>query len=583
MSCTRTLQWSRLSRRRTLHTPSPDRVNTTSLSIASIHELLAAGSTSIVEVTRLHLDCIRKLNPLLNCITSLSVAALSTASSLDAQLRSGVISSSTHPLLGIPILLKDNFDVAGTPTTAGCRALAFNIATKDAAVVASLKQAGAVILGKTNMHELALEGLSVSSLAGQTRNPYDLARTPGGSSGGSGAAVAAGMCVLATGTDTVNSLRSPASACGVIGFRTTTGLVSTKGVQPVSWTQDVVGMIGRNVSDIAASLDVIKKAEGAGYGPASGQIPIPDAITEDNYTESLKPPAFQPHSTLSGKRLGLLESLMPSSSQPLDAESKPVADAMQKTISALSRAGAHIVPIADPTYSAERILQDLDTQRYEFSTAMAAYLQRQGCNATSPKTLHDLYASDAEYLVIPAQYEYITSALSPSFSPASPAYHAILARIASLKNHLRRTFDEHALDAAIYPQQKNLAVRIGAPSQRGRNGILAAVTGSPSICLPALSDATVPIGIEVLGLPWGERGLLRLAQEVEGVISSARTGSRRLLVSNATMGSRDSVEPVWDERGHGPDHLRAEMEAYIKEVTPSSTSVPAAYPLRRLA
>ena len=164
------------------------------------------------------------------------------------------------PLHGIPIMIKDNIGTADMPTTAGSHALQDFVPETDAFIVQRLRDAGALILGKTNMHEFAIWGETISSILGQTINPYDYTRTPGGSSGGSGAAVAASFCLGALGTDTVNSVRSPAASCSLVGIRPTLGVVSRSGIVPYSLSQDTAGPIAGCVEDASLILGVI-----AGY------------------------------------------------------------------------------------------------------------------------------------------------------------------------------------------------------------------------------------------------------------------------------------------------------------------------------
>jgi len=177
--------------------------------IDSIRTALLSRGVTCRQIVQAYLARIATINVHLNAIICLNPRVLEEADAVDDTLAHGGMSGA---LAGVPVFLKDNFNAINMKTTGGCRALQDLQATEDAKVVKALKHAGAVILGKANLHEMALEGLSVSSFGGQTLNPYDLTRTPGGSSGGSGAAVAASLCVFATGTDTVNSLRSPASA-----------------------------------------------------------------------------------------------------------------------------------------------------------------------------------------------------------------------------------------------------------------------------------------------------------------------------------------------------------------------------------
>ena len=200
--------------------------------IDSVHHALFNGLNSCRDVVSAFLARTAALNQHVNAIITLNPNALVQASALDAQLSAG---NATQMLFCIPILLKDNYDTTDMPTTGGNLALNESRPSIDAASVSALRQAGAIILGKANLHELALEGLSVSSLGGQTINPYDLSRTPGGSSGGSGSGIACSLAVLATGTDTVNSLRSPASANSLFSIRPTRGLISRAGVIPIRY------------------------------------------------------------------------------------------------------------------------------------------------------------------------------------------------------------------------------------------------------------------------------------------------------------------------------------------------------------
>ena len=197
--------------------------------IADIQEAMKAGALTCRQLVQGYLDRIEAYDhrgPALNVILTVNPKALEAADELD---RVFAKSGPTGPLHCIPILLKDNYDTADMPTTAGSATLAKSIPPADGFLVAKLKQAGGLILAKTNMHELALAGVTVSSLGGQTKNPYDLTRTPGGSSGGTGAGVAADFGATGMGSDTVNSIRSPASANHLVGIRPTRGLLSRAG------------------------------------------------------------------------------------------------------------------------------------------------------------------------------------------------------------------------------------------------------------------------------------------------------------------------------------------------------------------
>lgn len=232
----------------------------TELGIAEAGRRMKSGTLSPVDLTQAYLGRIRSLDPLINAyITVTAESALAEASRVAAEMAAG---RHRGPLHGVPIALKDNIDTAGVRTTASSRIYADRVPDADAEVVRRLKEAGAVFLGKLNMHEFAYGGTTAFSLAGPTRNPWNPAHHPGGSSGGSAAAVAARLCAGALGTDTAASIRLPASFCGVTGFKATHGLASIRGIVPLSETHDHVGPICRSVEDCALLMDAI-----AGFDP----------------------------------------------------------------------------------------------------------------------------------------------------------------------------------------------------------------------------------------------------------------------------------------------------------------------------
>ncbi|KAL1618509.1 hypothetical protein SLS54_007237 [Diplodia seriata] len=534
--------------------------------IATVHHALYTGLSSCREVVSSFLTRIETHNPKINAIIALNPAALATADALDEALAQG---NATGPLFCVPVLLKDNFDFAGLPTTGGNLGLASLRPAASASAVAALQRAGAVVLGKANLHELALEGLSVSSLGGQTRNPYDASRTPGGSSGGSGAAVAAGFAVLATGTDTVNSLRSPASANNLFSVRPTRGLVSRSGVMPISYTQDAAGVIARSLEDVAAALTVMA---GVGYDVDGDNATalIPESSVGVDYGAEL---AAASSTGLDGVRLGLLEPFFNRTASP---ENDPVNEAMDAVVGALEAASATVVRINDAAlFNVTSMAAELDTQRFEYRESMDAYLQNPGHHASSnsssssPRTLADIYATNntsgsggagnGSFVVIPAQYEYVTTSLRSS--TANDTYAAVQSGVRNLTLALASTLSAHRVSALIYPEQRNLVVPVGSASQAGRNGILAALTGSPVVTVPVgFSEATeeaplgVPIGMEILGRPWDERGLLAVAKEVCGALGPrARRRSPEWAKGFVEAKEYESVPVVSPDRGSVPE------------------------------
>ncbi len=248
------------------------------LSISEAAALIKERKLSPVELTQACLDRIDRLQPQLNAFITLTADdAVKTAREAEAEIARG---DHRGPLHGIPIALKDLFDVSGVPTTAGSKILAGNIAAADSASAARLRDAGAVILGKLNLHEFAYGATGVNPHFGACRNPWDTERICGGSSSGSGSAVAAGLCFAALGTDTGGSIRIPASLCGIAGLKPTFGRVSRRGVVPLSWSLDHVGPMTRSVADCAIVLQAI-----AGHDPldaSSANEAVPD------YSESLE-------------------------------------------------------------------------------------------------------------------------------------------------------------------------------------------------------------------------------------------------------------------------------------------------------
>jgi len=322
--------------------------------IAGIRQALQTKAVTCRQIVQAYLDRIAaydRKGPALNSILTLNPKALEEADRLDSELSKG---AAMGPLHCAPLLLKDNYNTADLPTTGGSAALAGMQPQADAFAVAKLRKAGAIILGKTNMHEFALSGTTVSSLGGQTLDAYDLTRTPGGSSGGTGAAVAANLAVAGTGSDTVNSIRSPASANALVGFRPTKGLLSRAGIMPVCETQDAIGPITRNVADAARLLEVM-----AGYDPNDPATAWSLGNTPSGYLQFLKADGLR------GARIGVLKTMFGNA-----PEHQEVNAVRATAIAALRSAGAEMIEIDAPLLDAGKLGVDNDVQKYEFKTLM---------------------------------------------------------------------------------------------------------------------------------------------------------------------------------------------------------------------
>lgn len=457
-------------------------------------------------------DCLARIQthdqdgPRLNAVVAVNEQARETARKLDdAFARSRQLAG---PLHGIPVLIKDNFHTVDMPTRGSCAALSDVPTPLESTITRKLRDAGAVMLAKTNMHELALAGVTVSSLAGQTRNPYDLSRTPGGSSGGTGAGLAAGYGLLGLGTDTVNSVRSPASANCLVGLRPTRGLVSRAGLIPVAESQDVAGPLTYTVADAARVLDII-----AGFDPG-------DPLTA--HAVSQRPASYltaMTGSTLVGARIGVMRSLFGRGPEHHDVNA-----AMAQTLDVMQDAGAHCVDIHDESVDSPQIIQRLDVQKWEFKELFNAYLRQRQDSAIA--TLGDLIASDNFY---PALKQFLLDANTVEDRWADSEYLSRLAGMNALRDHLLVLMARHDIDVLVYPLQKRLVVPIGEYDQAERNGIVAAVTGMPAINMPVGFSSPdneaplgVPIGMDMLARPFQEARLLQIAAALERTMAVQR-------------------------------------------------------------
>lgn len=292
-------------------------------SVSELGGLLRTRQLSILDLVGSGLATIEAHRDLQAFIAVDRDGALAAAHALQARLDAG---DDLGPLHGIPMAVKDNIDIAGQDTTAGSILLRGNIATRDATVVARLRAAGAVLIGRTNMHELAWGGTTDNPHYGRARNPWDTGRIPAGSSGGSGIAVAAGMVSAALGTDTGGSVRLPASVNGVSGLRPTIGRVSTAGVVPLAWTMDTVGPLARRADDVRLVHNAI-----AGWDPRD-RVSRTDAFVPQE-------PAGQ---GLRGLRIGVIADYALTGCQP------DVADAIGDALATMQDAGAHVEEISVP-------------------------------------------------------------------------------------------------------------------------------------------------------------------------------------------------------------------------------------------
>lgn len=468
--------------------------------IERVHEAMRAGRLTCEALVRMYLERIERYDqqgPKINAVIQVNPLVLEQAKALDAAFESNGL---TGPLHGIPVLLKDNVDTSFMPTTAGCKALVGVTPDEDGWIVKQLQAAGAVILAKMNLHEFAVWGETVSSVLGQTLNPYDLTRTPGGSSGGTGAGIAADFGVIGIGTDTVNSVRSPASACCLVGFRPTLGLVSRSGIVPYSLTQDTAGPITRTVEDAVKTLDAL-----VGFDPLDpltasslGNIPA-----EASYTAFLKTNGLQ------GKTIGVLRSFFGN-----EETHAPVNRVMAEALKVLEAEGARLVEL-EVALDSGRLVSETSVHLYDLKRDLGTYLE--GLGDKTP--YHSLEALLESGLYDPGIEENLKTAVT--LSTESEDYRIRMDLRRQLQNQVLVLMEQHSLDLMVFPHQKRLVVPVGG-SQVDRNGVLAAVTGFPSVVVPAgFSEPTatapigVPVGMELFARPWCEPVLIEAAYGFE--------------------------------------------------------------------
>lgn len=473
--------------------------------VADVNAAFDAGaltSEKLVELCIARIKAYDHAGPRINAIITINPKALDIARALDAERKA---KGPRSPLHGIPVILKDNYNTFDMLTTGGSKALADNQPDTDAFTTARLRAAGAVILAKANLGELARTAVTSSSLGGQTLNPYDLTRTPGGSSGGSGASVAASFGILSMGTDTGQSIRSPASANNGVGVRNTLGLIGRSGVIPDSYSHDAVGPNTRYVADAAAMLDVL-----VGLDPADASTWNAVGKSPKSYLTSLDPAG------LKGARIGYVTNLFGDGSHP---EHAVVTAVTMKAVAAIGKAGATIVPVTIPEVdAASRNTPPLSVTDYETVRVMNEYFASLG-----PKSK---YRDLAAYVAAagdttPSVLKGFKEALAMKDPQNDPEYSARLERQVRFRDALVRVMDDQKLDALFYTHQRRFVVPVDT-EQVERNGFMSSSTGLPAITVPGgfsppSKDAPlgVPVGVEFLGRAFAEPTLLRLAYGFE--------------------------------------------------------------------
>jgi aspartyl-tRNA(Asn)/glutamyl-tRNA(Gln) amidotransferase subunit A len=468
-------------------------------SIVELATLLRAGEVSSVELARCFLERIQRLDPELNALITVSEErALADAEAADRRIRSGEAGS----LLGIPIVHKDIFCTDGVRTSCASRMLDSFIAPYDATVVARLKEAGVVVLGKANMDEFAMGSSNETSWYGPVKNPWDRTRVPGGSSGGSAAAVAARLCAAATGTDTGGSIRQPAAFCGITGIKPTYGRVSRYGMIAFASSLDQGGPMARSAADAAVMLQAM-----AGFDPrdsTSANQPVP------NYSAHLE-------EDIRGLRIGLPREYFD------EALRGPIAASIQMALDEYRGLGAELVEISLPN-SRLSVPVYYVVAPAECSSNLARFDGvRFGHRCAEPKDLEDLYKrSRAEGFGAEVKRRILigTYALSAGYYDA---YYLKAQQIRHLiSEDFRRAFEQ--VDVIMGPTSPNTAFELGEklddPVTMYLNDIYtiaANLAGLPAMSVPVRAIEGLPVGLQIVGDYFAEARLLNVAHRLQRV------------------------------------------------------------------
>lgn len=439
----------------------------TGLTVRQASDSLRRKSVSSVELTRACLARIEKLQPVLNAfITVTGDQALSEARALDAELHRG---KWRGPLHGVPIALKDNIDTAGIRTTGASELFKDRVPPEDAEVARRLKNAGAVLLGKLNMHEFAYGGTSAVTYFGPVHNPWNPKLTPGGSSGGPGAAVSADMCFASVGTDTAGSIRIPASYCGIVGLKPTYGRVSIRGIIPLSWSLDHAGPMCRSVEDTAILLNLI-----AGYDPqdpTTVNVPVPVYV-----------PA--PRTPTSKLRLGIPR-------QPFfDGLNADVGKAINAALAVLRKLTGGMTDVSLP-------------QPPNGGTifAVEAY------------TWHQQWIDKTPELYQPS----VRAAIQSGGRIKASVYAQALRDLARVRREITGVFSK--VDLLLLPTMADppFAIETGLTKNvSARNTLPFDAYGIPVISVPCgFTSDGLPVGLQIAGAPWAEGTVVALAHAYE--------------------------------------------------------------------
>jgi amidase len=502
-------------------------VDVVELSVSEAAERLADGRLTSVELTRAYLARIAAVDddgPTLDAVIELDAAALAVAAERDRERAAGEVRG---PLHGIPVLLKDNIDVVGLVNSAGSLALAEHRPKTDAFLVKRLRQAGAVILGKTNLSEWAnfrsdhsISGWS--SRGGQTRNPYVLDRNPCGSSSGTGSAIAASLAAVGVGTETDGSIICPAAVAGLVGLKPTVGVVSRRGIIPISVSQDTAGPMGRSVRDVALLMDALAGVDLADPAGAAAQGRIAAAHGSGLTADALR-----------GRRIGVLRQAM-GFHPGVDA-------AMDRSIELLRAAGAEVVDANVEGYRSWSA-HEFEVLLYEFKHGLDDYLRESGAPIGSLAALiewNERHRSTVMSLFSQETFEK-AQAKGPLTEPAYLQAKESARRLAG-EAGLLKTLDGARLDMLIAPSTSPAWIidPVLGDHFLGAGYGMAAVAGTPSLTVPMGEVSGLPVGLTFMARAYAEADLLAWGYAFEQASRSRRAPTYR-----STVPLKPQVEAV---------------------------------------
>lgn len=471
-------------------------LNIEELTIDQIHKAYQHGDYTAVQLVKAYLKRIDSLDGKTNAISFINPNALATAKKLDEEFAK---TGKLRPLHGIPLLVKDNYNTKGMPTTAGALALQDFIPDSNAFVVQQLIDAGAIIIAKTNMAEWAFSAKHTkSSTHGTTRNPYHLDYVPAGSSGGTGAGIAANFGTVGLGTDTGNSIRGPSSHNALVGFRTTLGLVSRSGIIPLYMRNDVAGPMCRTVADATRVLEVI-----AGYDADDAMTEYSKGKVQKNYRQYLKKDGLQ------GATIGVFRQL--SEAHP-DPEIKAL---FEKSIRDLQRLGATVTDIYVRDFDSLKTDQWCANFRQDIEAYLTTYVHRD-----TVQTLEDIIRIGTKSAYAKKVLDFFSKNSGREKNtdvPCEDPYRDI--RRIAFRKAIEKQMDSLQLDAIIYPTWNNKPAHIDTFEEEylgDNNQVIAPHTGQPAFTVPmGFTGEGLPAGLQFLGRMYSEPTLIRLAYSYE--------------------------------------------------------------------